>query len=75
MCFRSIYVSLAKSLPEYRTYGVGTQNLLAVHFKDQSEHTVGSGMLRPKVDGKIPEVLLVHGQTFGPAFSSPGRIG
>ena len=29
-------------------------------------------MLRPKVDRKITQVLFIHDQAFGPAFSSPG---
>jgi hypothetical protein len=47
----------------------------AVQFKDEPQHTVGSGMLRPKVDGEVTQILrlFIHGQAFGSvAFSSPG---
>ncbi len=48
-------------------------NHFAVKLQHQTQHAVRRRMLRPKVDGKISEVLLVHGQAFGPAFSSPGN--
>ena len=46
----------------------------AVKLQDQTQHAVRSRMLGPEVDGEIAKLfgLLVHDQTFGPAFSSPG---
>ena len=46
-----------------------------VELQHQAQHAVRRRMLRPEVDGEIAEILLVHDQTFGPAFSSPGKIG
>jgi len=45
-----------------------------VELQNETENAVSCRMLWPKVDGEIAEflALLVHGQTFGPAFSSPG---
>ena len=43
-----------------------------VEFQHQAKNAVGRWMLRSKIDGKISEMLLVHGQAFGSAFSSPG---
>ena len=47
----------------------------AVELQHQTQHAVRRRMLRPEIDREIAEVLLVHGQTFGPAFSSPGSTG
>jgi hypothetical protein len=47
----------------------------AVELQHQPQHTMSGGMLRPEIDCKVTEVLFVHGQTFGPAFSSPGSGG
>ena len=48
---------------------------LAVELQHQTQHAVRRRMLRPEIDGEIAEVLFVHDQTFGPAFSSPGSTG
>ena len=46
---------------------------LAVELQHQAQHAVRGRMLRSEIDGEIAEVLLlVHDQTFGSAFSSPG---
>ena len=44
----------------------------AVELQHQTQNTVRRRMLRPEVDRKITQVLFVHGQAFGSAFSSPG---
>ena len=44
----------------------------AVQFQHEAQHAMGGRMLRPEVDREIAEILLVHGQAFGSAFSSPG---
>ena len=49
---------------------------LAVKLEHKAEHAVRGGMLRPEIDRKIAQCwCFVHGQTFGPAFSSPGSAG
>jgi len=55
--------------------GVDALNDLAIQFKDESQHTVSRRMLRPEIDREVAEIfrLFIHDQTFGPAFSSPGR--
>ena len=45
---------------------------LAVELQHQAQHAVRRRMLRSEIDREIAEVLLVHGQAFGSAFSSPG---
>jgi hypothetical protein len=45
---------------------------LAIQLEDEPQHAVRRRVLRPKVDRKIAEILFVHGQAFGSAFSSPG---
>ena len=44
----------------------------AVELQHQAQHAVRRRMLRPEIDREIAKVLLVHGQAFGSAFSSPG---
>tara|TARA_R110002003_G_scaffold126_42_gene11790 strand:+ start:986 stop:1555 length:570 start_codon:yes stop_codon:yes gene_type:complete len=38
---------------------IGAHNLLAIEFQNQSQHTVGGGMLGPKVDSVMPDLPLV----------------
>lgn len=51
--------------------GIGAYNLLSVELEDQTQHTVGSGMLGPKVDGVVTDLagavalLLLDGQVLG----------
>ena len=47
---------------------------LAIQFEHQAQHAMRGWMLWAEVDGEIAKDfrLLVHDQTFGPAFSSPG---
>ncbi len=48
----------------------------AVELQHQTQHAVRRRMLRAEIDGEITECCCFgHGQTFGPAFSSPGRTG
>jgi hypothetical protein len=54
---------------------IDARDHFAVKLKDETQHAMRGRMLRPKVDGEIAEILFVHDQTFGPAFSSPGNIG
>ncbi len=54
---------------------IDARDHLAVQFEHQTQHAMRGRMLRTKVDGEVTKVLwlLVHGQAFGPAFSSPGK--
>ena len=47
----------------------------AVELQHQTQHAVRGRMLRPEIDGEVAQCCFSHGQTFGPAFSSPGRTG
>ncbi len=51
---------------------IDARDHLAVQFQDETQHAMRGRMLRPEIDGEVAQVLLVHGQAFGPAFSSPG---
>jgi len=57
--------------------GIDAGDDFAVKLQHEAQHTVRRRMLRTKVDRKVAKLfgLLVHDQTFGPAFSSPGRTG
>ena len=54
---------------------IDPRNDFSVKFEHQPQHPVRGGVLWPEVDRKIAEIVFGHRQTFGPAFSSPGRIG
>src|SRR6476660_6209162 len=54
---------------------IDTRDDFTVEFQHQTQYAVRRRMLRPEIDGEIAEILFVHDQTFGPAFSSPGRAG
>jgi hypothetical protein len=56
---------------------IDARNHFAVQFQNKAQHAVGSRMLWPEIDGEVAKILalLVHDQTFGPAFSSPGNTG
>ena len=45
---------------------------LAIEFQHQAQHAVRRRMLRSEIDREVSKILLVHGQAFGSAFSSPG---
>ena len=45
---------------------------VTVQFKDEAQHTMRRRVLRTEIDCKIAQILFVHGQAFGSAFSSPG---
>ena len=48
----------------------------AVELQHQTQHAVRGRMLRTEIDGEVAQCCcFVHGQTFGPAFSSPGSTG
>ena len=51
---------------------IDARDHLAVELQHQAQHAVRRRMLRSEVDGEVAKVLLVHGQAFGSAFSSPG---
>ena len=53
---------------------IDARDHLAVQFQHKTQHAVGRRMLRTEIDGEVAKVLrlLIHGQAFGPAFSSPG---
>ena len=67
-----------EKLIEHKTYlqeadmRIDALDDFAIQFEDETQHAMGRGMLRSEVDGKITQVLFVHGQAFGSAFSSPG---
>ena len=79
MCFRTLLIALfAISLSaENVKIRVDASDDLTIQFKHKTKNTVRSRMLRSEVDRKVAKLfgLLVHVQTFGPAFSSPGRTG
>ncbi len=54
---------------------IDARDHFAVELQHQAQHAVRSRMLRAEIDGEVAEVLFVHDQTFGPAFSSPGSTG
>lgn len=43
---------------EQTDVGIGSNDLLAIEFQNQSQHTVGSGMLRTKVDGVVANLAV-----------------
>jgi hypothetical protein len=55
--------------------GIDAGDHFAVEFQHQTQHAMGGRMLWPEIDGEITQVLLVHDQAFGAAFSSPGSTG
>ena len=55
--------------------GIDSSHYLAVKLQHQAQNPVRSRMLRSKVDREVAEILFVHGQAFGSAFSSPGSTG
>ena len=49
---------------------------LAIKLEHKAEHPMRGRMLWPEIDGEVTQCCCFgHGQTFGPAFSSPGRTG
>jgi hypothetical protein len=40
--------------------GVGTDDFLAIELENQTQHTVGGGMLRTKVDGVVSNLAVVY---------------